>query len=817
MTFEGCGGAVLFAIGLGIAAAAQAAPEYSLDIQQQSLPSALNALSTQTGLQIVWLETMPAYPTVGPLRGRFTADAAMSQLLATTGFSFLRSNERTIVIVTPNANGSSRKPTAASVVVDSPRAPEDKKRGPTAESASHASSQPPEEIIVTAQKYPERLQDVPIAISVAGGVDLDPSIARGATEELNRLAAVTALTLAVSGSNTVLSVRGVSATGANFTGSSPIAYYLDFVPFSLIKSAFVPDVNLYDLERIEVLRGPQGTLYGASAQNGVVRVLTHAADSSAFEFKARTSIAATEHGGTSSRVDSTINVPVIPDALAVRLVGGYQQSGGWIDRPYRANANEGDVRNARVRVDATPTESLSLGLLSWNSWSSYDASPASTDGRTHPSLIEDPIDVDFHVTGLKAELKLGDISLSSATGHLDYSSLSHADYSLLNLPDTVLTTHLRSDSFYQELMVQSAEPGAWRWSLGGMYRDAKDRLYQFRRQYAQPTDYLDSSRSMAVFGELTRRLQGGRFEITGGLRYFEDNVSSREISRGTTVVVLPNELVFSEASFHKLSPRAVFTWHVDANSLAYASYGEGFRSGFPQNGSVIATAPQFGPLESDNLKNYELGIKHSSGDGRVTVQAAAFYIEWDDIQQQLAVNVGTQTEPVNVSAMLNGASASGPGVELTLDAEPIDGLTLGLNVSWNDLTLDEAVLSRGLVLFDDGDRLNTSPEYVIGASAGYGIALNDSLQMRLWLSANYTSSLALHALNGDERKVSIGDTILTSRAGITLDATDHWSALVFVDNLTNEMATPVRNANLPPAFDTSLRPRTAGIQVECRF
>lgn len=808
---------MVLAIGLGIAASVQAtAPEYSLDIQRQHLPSALNALSNQTGLQILLVEVVPAYPLVGPLRGRFTADAAITQLLETTGFSFVRSDERTIVIAAPKTIGA-RKQTAANIVVDSTRAASEDRMRVTPDSAGHSLS-PTEEIIVTAQKYPERLQDVPIAMSVASGEELDASTARGVTEELNMIAGVSALTLAASGGNTVLSMRGVSATGANFTGSSPIAYYLDFVPFALIKSAYVPDVNPYDLERIEMLRGPQGTLYGASAQNGVVRVLTHAADPSAFEFKARSSVSATEHGGNSSRVDSTINVPIVPESLAVRLVGGYQRSGGWIDRPRQADANEGDIRNVRLRVDAKPTEALSLGLLSWNSWTNYDASPASANGRTHPSLIDDPIDVDFHITGFKAELKFDDISLSSATGHLDYSSRSNADYALLGLPDTLLTTRLKSDSFYQELMAQSSDAGGWRWSIGAMYRDAKDRLYQFRRQYAQPTDYLDSSRSMAVFGELTRRLLDGRFEITGGLRYFEDDVSSREISRGTIVTVSRDELVYSEARFHKLSPRAVFTWHVDANSLAYyASYAEGFRSGFPQNGSVIATAPQFGPLESDNLKNYELGIKRWALDGRLSLQAAAFYIEWDDIQQQLSVNVGTQTDPVNVSTMVNGASASGPGVELALDTEPIDGLTLGLNASWNDLTLNEAVLSRGLVLFDDGDRLNTSPEYVIGASAEYGVPLKDNFRLRLWLSANYTSALALHALSGGERRVATGNTILTSRSGIAIDAGDHWSAVLFVDNLTNEMGTPIRNANLPAAFDTSLRPRTVGIQVECRF
>lgn len=679
--------------------------------------------------------------------------------------------------------------------------------------ADNAEDRVIDQVFVTAQKRAERLQDVPISISVMEGASLDKSTEQGLTDALNRVPGVSALQT-IQGGNTLLSVRGVTAGGPTFTGSSPIAYYLDYVPFSFVKSAFAPDSNAYDLERVEVLRGPQGTLYGASAQNGVMRVLTHPADLSEFQLKARASASNTDSGGNNSRIDSALNLPIVPGVLAARMVVGYQDISGWIDRPGKEDANSGEVLNARARVDAQPTDALTLSLSSWISRSDYDASSLSEDGKTNPSLILDPIESDFDTYGFKLGYDFGSVSLTSTSGYLDYSNSSSADFALLGLADTSLATDLRSKSFAQEVLLQSTGGGAWRWSIGGMYRDAEDRLYQFRRQYVQPADYHDSSKSTAVFGELTRLFMEGRFELTGGLRYFEDEVVNEEKSRGAIVFVPQSALIRSEAKFDKVSPRVVLTWHPTDQLTAYTSYSEGFRSGFPQNGTVIATAPQFPPLKADNLKNYELGTKAKFLDGVLSLEAAVFYIDWQDIQQTLTINVGTTGNPLNVTALVNGESASGPGAEFALNVQPTDNLVLGLNLSWNDLTMDSTVVSSGAVLFRKGDRLNVSPEYLAGASAEYVFPLGSDKELRLSASANYTSELDSRSIVSSQARVATGDAMLLGRAGVSLNGNDHWSATLFVDNIANEDGAPIRQPNLPAAFNTSVRPRTVGLQLE---
>src|ERR1700761_4711122 len=169
-----------------------------------------------------------------------------------------------------------------------------------------------DEIVVTAQKREQRIQDVPISLSVMGGAELDKSSVQSVSDALSMVPGV-AVNVTGQGGETKLTIRGVTASGALFAGPgpSPIGYYLDSVPFGLVRSSVQPDANSYDLNRIEVLRGPQGTLYGASALNGLVRVLTNDADLNEFDFKARASVSSTDSGGGNWREDAAVNLPTL--------------------------------------------------------------------------------------------------------------------------------------------------------------------------------------------------------------------------------------------------------------------------------------------------------------------------------------------------------------------------------------------------------------------------------------------------------------------------------------------------------------------------
>ena len=146
-----------------------------------------------------------------------------------------------------------------------------------------------------------------------------------------------------------------------------------------------PDANSYDLDRIEVLRGPQGTLYGASALNGVVRVLTNDANLNDFDFKARAGVSSTDSGGGNWREDAAVNLPIIDGKLAARLVVGEEHDSGWINSPIKNNINDGDIKNVRFKINAQPIDDLSVKLGATHEQSNYGAPPLGTNVTIPPS------------------------------------------------------------------------------------------------------------------------------------------------------------------------------------------------------------------------------------------------------------------------------------------------------------------------------------------------------------------------------------------------------------------------------------------------
>ena len=338
---------VLAVVGIVAPVAAQAvAQSYQMNIPRQRLDAALKDLAQQTGLQIARFSDTPGgNAIVGPVTGDMSVADALHALLTPNKLTYKFVNNHTIAVVALSSDsaaaGSSDNPIPAQsssatnsdgkegkksssdgfrvAQVDQGTSSSSSSLDKRTDQASQRTADQLEQIIVTAQKRQERLQDVPISIAVLGGKDLDTSTYQGVTEALTAVPGVAAVTDG-QGGGTFISVRGVSAASYLFSGSSPVAYYLDSIPFGLVDSAIAPDTNAYDLERVEVLRGPQGTLYGANALNGVVRVLTHDADLDQFELKGRTSGSSTEDGGGNYRGDVAINMPIVEGKVAARAV-----------------------------------------------------------------------------------------------------------------------------------------------------------------------------------------------------------------------------------------------------------------------------------------------------------------------------------------------------------------------------------------------------------------------------------------------------------------------------------------------------------------
>ena len=699
-----------------------------------------------------------------------------------------------------------------------------------------------EEIIVTAQKREETLQRVPISMSVLDGKALDQQSSGGA---LQALALVPAITQSMSdaGGMTQISIRGVAPAVTFGDGSTTVGYYVDGVPFALVRSAAVPNMNDYDISRIEVLRGPQGTLYGATALNGVVHIITNDADPSHFESKTRVGGAMTEGGAPSYRVDGAVNIPLIADKLAIRVVAGYDHDGGWIDQPNLGvkNANSTNLQSARLKVDYRPTEDLKLDLTVWDSRDKEAAASYGINGVQ--SLTWNPTPSTTHYTAYNGKIAwdVPYVTLSSSTSYLKLGQTIYTDYD--NAIEPAQQTHDRTDSLYsnlparvftEEFLANSRDTGAWRWQGGTFYRNAYDERFQTLPALLGPADisWHDFSKSYAIFGQLTRTFADDHFEITAGLRYFHDSYGTYTLESATSALPYVNPSSTARAT----TPRVVLAWLPNPDTNIYASYSVGFRSGLEQSPFVILSYPNFPPAGPDKLKNYEIGAKGRLLNGLVTYDASVFYIKWEDIQQngELQVCSGTPVVCAPLGGTINGVSASGVGFDLALALHPTPGLVFGVDVNENDLTNDANVYPNGVgpqypnngAVYEQGDRTPFSSKWTADAYVNYKWPLNDKLDATVKTSYNYRSEQILYLNYNSANGVHYttcnnGNYCYSSDSPMTLNAAfevathGNLSVTLYGTNLTNwdGLLIPAPTANTT----YRQRPRTIGVQVEAKF
>jgi iron complex outermembrane receptor protein len=662
-------------------------------------------------------------------------------------------------------------------------------------------------VVVTAEKRSERLQNVPISISVLRGSDLDKSTLQGVSEALNDVPGV-ATTETYLGGGTNIEIRGVTAGFPLYAGQSTVGYYLDSMPFGLVKSAIGPDADVYDLQRVEVLRGPQGTLYGASALNGVVRILTEDPDATAFDFKSRVLGSETENSNGNYRGDATANIPLVEKSLAARATVGYLHDGGWIDQPNKKDANYTDVGTYRLKINGKPTDRLSIGLETWISREKSGAPDLGYEWNRTNTLLNEPASTDYDVYGMNVQYSADSFNVSSMTSYLTYSNEGTLglDVPGFDVPGSIFFARSSSNVTSEEINIHSSRSGAWRWSAGGMYRKGTEgRLQSFTVLQIPTIDYIDTSKSYAVYGELTRLFLSNRLAFTVGLRHFHDDISQRDqLAPGTQY--LP-----AGSTARANTPRIMVAWQGTPRFLAYLSYSEGFRSGFPQDATVLEAYPAFPPVRPDTLKNYEIGTKGTGADGRVSFDASIYHMDWESIQLELAVPI----HGVPYTSVVNGARATGDGVDLAMTLRPTDTFEIAPHLSWNDLAMNNDVLSAGEILFRKGDRPSGSIKMSAGLSAAYGFSVGSGgMTGRISASASYSSPQSYRFLGATGAVVQSGNSIVTSNASLEV-ASDHWTYTLYGDNLNNEhgIVAMVFSGAIAD-WESRIRPLTVGVQVE---
>lgn len=707
-----------------------------------------------------------------------------------------------------------------------------------AQEADSATASYPGEIVVTAQKRSERLIDTPQSISALSSDDLSRIAAKQFVDFANT---VPGLQYTSQGAGTSqISLRGVTS-GADV--SSTVGVYVDEVPYGS-SSAFANgarralDVGLFDIERVEVLRGPQGTLYGASSMGGVLKYVMAKPSLTDVEAKAQLGVSTTRFGGTSYDASAVVNAPIALDKAAVRASGYYSRDGGTFDNIVTGekNVDRGKVYGGRLDALFAPVENLSIRLTGFAQNVRRDGGSYANIGldgvpvagyldQAHP--LDEPFRSNFRLASATIDYDFGGATLTSVSSYQTNKTFATTDGSavyapflqiLANIPaEAVAINELaRTRKFAQEIRLASPTGQTIEWLVGGFYTHEKSLLRQVADTYGAGlvpmpnvnavTAAIDSSyEEYAVFGNLTWHLTDA-FDVSGGIRYAHNNQQFTQDASGIFVVSAPG----SSSSEGVVTYLANARYRFDRNVTAYARFATGYRPGGPNFRVIdpVTGEPSPPTFDSDSLNSYELGIKAETADRSFGVDLSGYYIEWKDIQLLSPV--------AGVSNFANGPGAHIKGAELTLTARPAPEFVATGNFAYNDGYLTDDVPLLGA---RKGERLPNTPHFTAavnfdyrGADSALKPAFGATLRFASDSKASFDASPAL-------RQYDVPDyATVDLRAGLSFGPVD---AQLYVQNLFDtrgQLAAQTILSQLGgPAQVLILRPRTFGLRLTSNF
>lgn len=629
-----------------------------------------------------------------------------------------------------------------------------------------------EEIIVTAQKREEKLNRVPISIAALSEVHLERIGAKD-LEDLAREIPGLSVQPATNGGAASIVIRGISSAA----GDATVGVYIDDTPVQAVKSSFSADPmpKLFDIQRVEVLRGPQGTLYGASSEGGTVRYITPKPSLTDFSARARTEFSSTEDGEPSYEIGAAAGGPVA-EQLGLRGSVFYRTDGGYIDRVSRIDgsvieedANSNESLAARLAATYAPGDDLEILPSIYYQRIRGDHLPLtySTLGLQQVAdTVATPGEDQFVLPGLTINYDFGPTQLTSVSSYFERRNDQQFDYSTITMDllfgtailpgfenyQSVGTSRTTQENFTQELRLSSPnDSGPFGYTVGVFYQHAKT---GFKQQVAEPElegvvqtlfgapleavfgmgllpgglTYQQTSAStveqIAAFGEASYELTS-QLKLTMGVRVAQIDVESEFSADGlyNGGPTAPELLGVQRSSETPINPKATLSYQISDDDLVYATASRGFRTGGPNTPVPVGrcgadldaqgtTAAQLRSFDSDSVWNYELGAKTSLLDGRLSMNGSVFYIDWSDIQQALALPT------CGFGYVANLGNATSQGFDLAIQYELIDGLTLGVAAGYTDATLDEDIYAGAnpvtgtrALIAREGDATLLTPEW----------------------------------------------------------------------------------------------------------
>lgn len=724
-------------------------------------------------------------------------------------------------------------------------------------------------IIVTALRRDTSLQDTPIAISVATGQTLERSGTASFTE-LTRTAPSLRIVDSGPGQRRVL-IRGIQSSGEPTVG-----VYYDEVPVSGSVSTTsdsagtTPDFRLFDVERAEVLRGPQGTLFGSGSMGGTLRIIFNKPDSTQVAGAVAANLTTVKGGAPGMSADAMVNLPIVTDKLAVRVVGSFNQFAGYVDNNFynRRNINDGHSYGGRAMVRWTPVDDLTIDLAAFYEKVETDSSrwidevgvPFVTNGRSESGnydtnrIYSGTAKYDFEafsVTAMTAwfdrdRIAVGDVS-DTFNGRDNTAGCQR--YLLANAracTPTELVGYLKDtreilySSLWQpqsvknwvsEIRASSSGDSPFQWTVGA-FHEKRDTVVRSTLLIADPSsgflldpedpynirydrtinDYL---RQTAVFAEISYRFFD-QLTLSAGTRYynFKKTVGGRidvgQIHYSSRVTPYTEMTSKEDGFIYKFNA----SWEAKDGLMIYAQAAQGFRPGGVNQ--VIGLPAELAGYASDSLWNYELGAKTTVMPG-VYFNLAGYRIDWTDMQ----VSARTAGTGSVFGLISNVGSARIYGVEAELSARITPELSFNGNVGFTDAKLAEDQVSDIVVANGrKGDRLASVPRWTAAASLEYLKPVRETVDVLARVDfAHVGSSYSTLSPADIYRRETPAYQIVNARIGLQ-ESDSKWGVALFVNNLFDTLAVNSKGSSsntggLTTVF--SAAPRTIGLNLTRRF
>jgi iron complex outermembrane recepter protein len=722
-------------------------------------------------------------------------------------------------------------------------------------------------IVVTAQRREQNVQQVPIAVTAIGG-DRLLSNAILTANDVARL--VPNLTGANGGGRVARPryfLRGVGVNDPSGNVVSPVGIYVDDV---YLGDTAYDTFPLFDLERVEVLRGPQGTLWGKNTIGGAINYVSK---KPTFDLGGYARVEAANFG--SYAVQGAVGGGLIDNLLAARASFSYEDRGGYYRNLYD-NSKEGGVRDEAVRLQflLTPAPDLEA-VLNLHARDLRDGGSPSYKIGTGPGgadsygyvqtygttpRLGDPVDFDApnppltlnsKGVNLNVHYRLGSINLTSITSYDQIRRSSLTDGDSTPNPAQVAHSAVRSHQFTQEVRLASDPDKRLSWTIGGHYfREnfksdastgtlvniaAKPGFLPIRTAY-QDTYFNQDTESFAAFGEATFKVTD-RFRIAAGTRWTREEKSIAlngvQAVTGATVfnntgiwwlrnsvssVLNRNAVQNEDHTWSKVTYSVTPQYDFADNVRGYLRFATGFRSG-GYNGNVTSQVA-VNTVNPETLTDYEAGIKSEWFNNRLTVNLSAFKYSYDNIQ----VNVQGSLNGQSATTLRNAANGKISGVEIEISARPTNRLTLRVNGGYlleakytNFLT--QVLVNNVLTTVDaSGNQIARAPRRTATLDAEYALPVWNGDEIRIGSDVDYRSHIFFNAVTqNDPLQEQGGFALVNARINYAFHG-KHLTIGGYVTNLTNKDYYHNNNVPRNGAYSLTLGPpRTYGITATANF